>query len=433
MDTAESLIRLVLNHCQQRQWFGTDFLRNDLPDGYVPFAGDTPYFVQRTNFWYPPATPEDIEETERILGFMLPLTLRAMYQTLANGGFGPDGGFLGVHNGATSDDQGWVIQPDGTWRQLNEFGFRIGDLYQHRSAECQFIELDDLALLNNAIKLLPSHVRIKRLLIFGLAIVGTSYAIHADTERIYVLRAVANEWYSVQYLAPSLGEWLLPWLQQKWQPIWKQQTNLLTINDDYLRAIAQQVPALPARQQTFTFHGSYAAFLDRIVTRLKQDDAILFPPTNQAVIKQAEKILRHPLPALLRALYTQIGNGGFGPGQGLFGVGNGHFDNVVTENILSLHLNPRFPTSFRILTQQDRKLLVKRAMILANGIGYPFVESFEKFIPIARYDDYTKYFLNLRTGEIFEASEGNMSTSIMGMRAPSLEGLFEAWLASQHY
>ncbi|MDX2291155.1 MULTISPECIES: SMI1/KNR4 family protein [Streptomyces] len=43
----------------------------------------------------PPGTsPEDIAEAERLLGFRLPPLLAKLYQDVADGGFGPPGGFL---------------------------------------------------------------------------------------------------------------------------------------------------------------------------------------------------------------------------------------------------------------------------------------------------------------------------------------------------
>ena len=44
------------------------------------------------------------------------------------------------------------------------------------------------------------------------------------------------------------------------------------------------------------------------------------PPVSLDELELAEKKLRFQLPSLLRALYLQIGNGGFGPGYGLIGL-----------------------------------------------------------------------------------------------------------------
>jgi hypothetical protein len=50
---------------------------------------------------------------------------------------------------------------------------------------------------------------------------------------------------------------------------------------------------------------------------------IVFPPVSAAQVRDAEAALGFPLPALLRDIYVNVGNGGFGPGCGLFGLQGG--------------------------------------------------------------------------------------------------------------
>ena len=47
----------------------------------------------------PPATPKALQAAERALGFPLPKLLRAIYSTVANGGFGPEYGIVGTRGG----------------------------------------------------------------------------------------------------------------------------------------------------------------------------------------------------------------------------------------------------------------------------------------------------------------------------------------------
>ncbi|WP_445280628.1 SMI1/KNR4 family protein [Streptomyces sp. DSM 118148] len=47
----------------------------------------------------PPATPEAVIEAERVIGFRTPPLLRRLYLEVANGGFGPGRGALGVRGG----------------------------------------------------------------------------------------------------------------------------------------------------------------------------------------------------------------------------------------------------------------------------------------------------------------------------------------------
>jgi hypothetical protein len=47
-------------------------------------------------------------------------------------------------------------------------------------------------------------------------------------------------------------------------------------------------------------------------------------PATEATVAEAEEELGHPLPALLRRLYLEVGNGGFGPAYGILGLERGH-------------------------------------------------------------------------------------------------------------
>ncbi|MEV0899719.1 hypothetical protein [Actinoplanes sp. NPDC049802] len=49
-----------------------------------------------------------------------------------------------------------------------------------------------------------------------------------------------------------------------------------------------------------------------------------YPPATAEVVAEAEQIAGRPLPYLLKRLYTEVGNGGFGPGYGLLGLRGGH-------------------------------------------------------------------------------------------------------------
>lgn len=43
-------------------------------------------------------------------------------------------------------------------------------------------------------------------------------------------------------------------------------------------------------------------------------------PARPDAVEEAQVVMGHPLPGLLRRLYLEIGNGGFGPGYGILGV-----------------------------------------------------------------------------------------------------------------
>lgn len=51
-------------------------------------------------------------------------------------------------------------------------------------------------------------------------------------------------------------------------------------------------------------------------------------PASTRAVAEAEELLAQRLPGLLRTLYLEVGNGGFGPGYGLLGVAGGHADDT---------------------------------------------------------------------------------------------------------
>ncbi|MEU4541655.1 SMI1/KNR4 family protein [Streptosporangium sp. NPDC023825] len=52
----------------------------------------------------------------------------------------------------------------------------------------------------------------------------------------------------------------------------------------------------------------------------------LLPPASPEAISQAEEAIGHPLPPLLRRLYPEIANGGFGPRGGILGVAGSEYE-----------------------------------------------------------------------------------------------------------
>src|SRR4030042_1292267 len=54
----------------------------------------------------------------------------------------------------------------------------------------------------------------------------------------------------------------------------------------------------------------------------------IYPPTSNFVVEATEKELSFKLPPLLAQLYTQVANGGFGPGYGIYGLEGGYGDPI---------------------------------------------------------------------------------------------------------
>lgn len=69
-------------------------------------------------------------------------------------------------------------------------------------------------------------------------------------------------------------------------------------------------------------------------------------PASAEAVADAERRLGHRLPPLLRRLYREVANGGFGPGYGILGVAGGHPDDLgmTAANLLDPQ---EFPGLFR--------------------------------------------------------------------------------------
>ena len=69
--------------------------------------------------------------------------------------------------------------------------------------------------------------------------------------------------------------------------------------------------------------------------RVKQSyDLNIAPPASEEILLETENRLGFAIPPLLRRIYMEIGNGGFGPGYGLIGALEGRVDdrgNTIVE------------------------------------------------------------------------------------------------------
>src|SRR5262245_47599971 len=65
--------------------------------------------------------------------------------------------------------------------------------------------------------------------------------------------------------------------------------------------------------------------VERLKRRASEDGSQVAAsrPASERAVDTAERQIQFQLPELLRAVYTQIGNGGFGPGYGIVGLAGG--------------------------------------------------------------------------------------------------------------
>jgi hypothetical protein len=81
----------------------------------------------------PPASPEQIEATEASLDFPLPEFLRRVYTEIANGGFGPGLGLIGVPGGATDEHGNSIVDLYDSYASTNpdDDSWRCFDLTEY--------------------------------------------------------------------------------------------------------------------------------------------------------------------------------------------------------------------------------------------------------------------------------------------------------------
>lgn len=77
--------------------------------------------------------------------------------------------------------------------------------------------------------------------------------------------------------------------------------------------------------------------IESLVSRIKEHATSLprslaFPPASESDIEEAESRLGFSIPPLLKLVYRQVGNGGFGPGRGgsIIGVKGGYASDFGT-------------------------------------------------------------------------------------------------------
>jgi hypothetical protein len=83
---------------------------------------------------------------------------------------------------------------------------------------------------------------------------------------------------------------------------------------------------------------------DQLASQMEQPaDRPLPPPATADQVADAEAAIGAPLPELLRRLYLEVANGGFGPGYGLLGVGPGGWTDDHRHDLVEMQASMRAP------------------------------------------------------------------------------------------
>lgn len=90
------------------------------------------------------------------------------------------------------------------------------------------------------------------------------------------------------------------------------------------------------RRFLFVTIQSMSTLIDRIKVRTATGkDAPKYSPVTNAAILKTESALGFPIPPLLKQIYTEIGDGGFGPGYGIISTNGGY--EPYQENLVELY------------------------------------------------------------------------------------------------
>ncbi|MEV4324296.1 SMI1/KNR4 family protein [Microbispora rosea] len=225
----------------------------------------------------PPVSPEVIEEVERVIGYSLPPLLRRLYIEAANGGFGPRDGVLGV----------------------------AGSEYKHH-----FEVADIIDSYNSEREDWPGMLW---LFDWGCGI-WSVMDLRDPAGPMWIWDPNIGEDEST--LTPqnmTLAEWLAESLSGNLEKAF-QTSNLI--------AISRRRASFDACLDELEYCPPECLADDEIIAAISELPDL--PPTASAsAVIEAERTIGSPLPPLLRRLYLEVANGGFGPGRGILGVPTG--------------------------------------------------------------------------------------------------------------
>lgn len=139
----------------------------------------------------------------------------------------------------------------------------------------------------------------------------------------------------------------------------------------------------------------YVISKDSDIDLLPVPHAFEYPPATEEQLLATEELLGFTLPSLLRSLYSQIANGGFGPGYGLNGVVGG-FGQMVT-GYLSCKKTLRL-VDFNIF--EERK-------DLPGFIPIPDYVWPDRFLELCHWGCAIYSFLDANTGRVFRGFVGS--------------------------
>lgn len=150
-----------------------------------------------------------------------------------------------------------------------------------------------------------------------------------------------------------------------------------------------------------------------------------YTPATEAQLQATETLLGFPLPPLLRALYTQLANGGFGPAYGIIGA-RGGFPGPSGGTIEGCYPHGRWPC--RIITLSECSIDLERSSwsqqphLVVPDDAWP-----DRLLMICEYGCCIYFHVDASTEEVFESYVNQAGQTVLTSVAPSLEEWLTHW------
>ena len=147
-----------------------------------------------------------------------------------------------------------------------------------------------------------------------------------------------------------------------------------------------------------------------------------YPPATELQLLATEAALGFPLPPILRALYAQVANGGFGPGFGIVGALGGFSCSSIGGNIVEAYHALMDKTPLVDYTRYKKVSGARTAFELPIGVWS------DRLLSLCDWGCSITSFLDIHTGQVLRGAPISRTTYVLRSQASSLEEWLECWL-----
>ncbi len=163
--------------------------------------------------------------------------------------------------------------------------------------------------------------------------------------------------------------------------------------------------------------------------------AFAYPPANEEQLAATEAVLEFTLPPLLRALYAEVANGGFGPGVGIRGALGGYgspTDDPGNTIVGYYHFHKQQAQLVDLAAYAERWKQVEPGRRRDAYLLLPYAVWPEQVLSLEDLGCCQDVCLDCKTGSVYcTAPTANNDEYIIWLVASSLEHYLERWLTDE--